>query len=111
MRIGTLRTAGWCTLGTLASPSCGREIQFYKVNSWIFTFRAPGDSRPSFEPILHKSRRKDLQVGQEDRETRLNGLVVVREAGEQEAGKPRPGSQFSRWRPGKVDEPQNIFHM
>ena len=33
MRIGTLRTAGWCTLGTLASPSCGREIQFYKVNS------------------------------------------------------------------------------
>jgi len=25
MRIGTLRTAGWCTLGTLASPSCGRE--------------------------------------------------------------------------------------
>ena len=88
MRIGILRTAGWCTLGTLASPSCGREIQFYKVNSWIFTFRAPGDSRPSFEPILHKSRRKDLQVGQEDRETRLNGLVVVREAGEQEAGKP-----------------------
>ena len=80
--MGTLRTAG-----TLASPSCGREIQFYKVNSWIFTFRAPGDSRPSLEPILHKSRRKDLQVGQETSETSLNGLVVVREAGEQEAGK------------------------
>ena len=59
----------------------GELVNFHVPSSWRLqaVFR---------EPILHKSRRKDLQVGQETAEIPANGLVVVREAGEQEAGKP-----------------------
>ena len=42
------------------------------------------DPKSRLDP-LHKSRRKDLQVGQETAEIPVPSKVVVREAGEQEA--------------------------
>ena len=45
-------------------------------------------------PFFIRAAERDLPFGQETRESRVKRLVVVREAGEQEAGKPTPEPIF-----------------